>query len=257
MSSSVDLIAQHILKHFAARKLTSKPLFVAVQGPQGSGKSYLTNLTHKLLSSPPHCLRVVVVSIDDLYLSHSGLVELSSRNSHNPLWRGRGQPGTHDIELAKRVLEALKAEDSREVEIPIFDKSLFNGEGDRLPVGHSTRTPVDIVIMEGWCTGFYPISPLELDERWNGAWEKEKQALGLSDSIIGSKECLETINTTLHAYLELWSFFDVFVQVCPPTTIIECIPTVVHHSSSNQFHALIFRLHTLSSINGGSSRNIT
>lgn len=211
--SSVDHILKHVLGLLDSKE-SGKPLFIALQGPQGSGKSYLTELTHKLLSNPPHSLRVVTLSIDDLYLPHEGLVKLSADHPDNPLWRGRGQPGTHDIPLGLDILKALKECDTSEVEIPQFEKSLFNGEGDRLPMsGNSVRTPVDVVIMEGWCTGFYPISSTELDKRWDGVWMEQKSALGLSDAIIGSKKNLEDVNQALQQYLELWSYFDAFVQV--------------------------------------------
>ncbi|KAF8908047.1 hypothetical protein CPB85DRAFT_1223056 [Mucidula mucida] len=245
MSASVDHISQHILKQFAARKAPSQPLFVALQGPQGSGKSYLTGLTHKLLSSPPHSLRVATVSIDDLYLTHAGLVDIASKNSDNPLWRGRGQPGTHDINLAIQVLTALRDTSDVDVEIPVFDKSLFNGEGDRLPMhGNSVHTPLDVAIVEGWCMGFHPIPSAALHERWSTVWEKEKLALGLTDAMLGSKQCLEAINKALHSYLELWSFFDTFIQA-----------TTIHSDCSSPYSVIYqWRLeqeHYMKARNGG------
>ncbi|KIY69474.1 P-loop containing nucleoside triphosphate hydrolase protein [Cylindrobasidium torrendii FP15055 ss-10] len=216
MSNSLHEITQHILNLFAARESADMPLFVALQGPQGSGKSYLTGLTKAALSSAPHSLRVVTASLDDFYLPHHGLVTLASEHPSNPLWRGRGQPGTHDIPLAITVLKALKENQPADVEIPVFEKSLHGGEGDRLPMtGNTARTPADVVILEGWCTGFCPISESELNKRWDGAWQDQKTALGLSDSIVGSKKSLEDVNAALYSYLEVWSYFDAFVQIAP------------------------------------------
>ncbi|KAL0072485.1 hypothetical protein AAF712_000248 [Marasmius tenuissimus] len=212
---AVSLISGHILKQI--EQSTQKPLFVAVQGPQGSGKSYLTGLIHTHLSAPPHSLRVATLSIDDLYLTHTELKALAESNSGNPLWKGRGQPGTHDIALGRRILSSLK--DGKEpIELPRFDKSLFDGEGDRLPMdgtGVSVQPPIDLVIMEGWCMGFYPISDREVEERWEGVWQEEKVKLGMDDSIIGTKKSIKQINETLHRYVDLWSFFDIFVQIKP------------------------------------------
>ena len=71
-------------------KTRVRPLFVGIQGPQGSGKSFLTSHLHQKLSSPPHSLSVVVLSIDDLYLPHVQLVALANANPENKLLRGRG-----------------------------------------------------------------------------------------------------------------------------------------------------------------------
>lgn len=190
-------------------------MFVALQGPQGSGKSYSTALVQTLLSNPPHSLRVAVLSIDDLYLPHNGLLSLASDHPHNPLWRGRGQPGTHDIQLGVQLLQSLRRGD-KDVEIPRFEKSLYNGEGDRLPLdgtGVIIKPPVDVVLMEGWCTGFFPISQAELDKRWVGVWREERRNLGLGDDELGTKENIQDVNDKLKEYIHLWTFFDVFVQV--------------------------------------------
>ncbi|KAG7449667.1 P-loop containing nucleoside triphosphate hydrolase protein [Guyanagaster necrorhizus] len=211
LPTAVNLISKHILARISPD--SKKPIFVAIQGPQGSGKSYLTGLTQKFLTDAPHLLRVAVLSIDDLYLSHDDLVALALKHPFNPLWKGRGQPGTHDVELGIRILQSLR-EGRETVDIPRFDKSLFDGEGDRLPMdgSNSINPPIDIVIIEGWCMGFYPISQARLAEKWDGIWKEQKIALALQDELLESKECLQDINQVLKAYIDLWAFFDVFVQ---------------------------------------------
>jgi D-glycerate 3-kinase len=49
-----------------------------------------------------------------------------------------------------------KYEPGKEILIPRFDKSLFNGKGDRLEKDKWTNVnyPLDILILEGWCLGF-------------------------------------------------------------------------------------------------------
>ncbi|KAH8828241.1 hypothetical protein DL96DRAFT_1602386 [Flagelloscypha sp. PMI_526] len=205
--AAVDLISDHILSQFTS---SSTPLFVAVQGPQGSGKSFLTNLVKQKLCAAPHSLNVAVFSLDDIYLTHDALVELARSNPLNPLWKGRGQPGTHDVELGLRTLSALAG--TEPVELPRFDKSLFNGEGDRLPfdgTGPIATPPLDVVILEGWFTGFYPISHEELESRWNGDWKEERVKLSMVD--------IAAVNDRLHQYIALWQSFTVFIQLTPDT----------------------------------------
>jgi len=211
--TAVQLAAQHILGHLTKER----PLFVALQGPQGSGKSYLSVKLREYLKANPHDLNVVVLSIDDLYLPHDDLVSLAVAHPENKLWNGRGQPGTHDIALGVKLLSALKAEKSS-IELPWFDKSLFDGEGDRIPMDGTgtivTQPPrVDIVIFEGWCVGFQPLSEHEIRLRWDGIWKEERQKLKLGENEIGRLTDLESVNESLKEYLTLWNFFDVFVQV--------------------------------------------
>jgi D-glycerate 3-kinase len=208
----MQAIVAHILQRVA---LNAHPLFVAIQGPQGSGKTYLSAQLKSLLTSPPHSLNVAILSIDDLYLPHHRLAALATDHPDNPLWNGRGQPGTHDVEYGEQILSKLKSQSGR-IELPRFDKSLFNGEGDRLPMDLEdatvVQTPVDIVILEGWCVGFNSISVEDLHHKWVGVWQEERAKLGLSDAV---KEIdISLVNEKLKEYEQhLWSFFDVFIQV--------------------------------------------
>ncbi|GLB37741.1 putative P-loop containing nucleoside triphosphate hydrolase protein [Lyophyllum shimeji] len=124
---------------------------------------------------------------------------------------GWGQPGTHDVELGIDLLRRLRARES--VELPVFDKSLFDGEGDRVATGVAVNPPVDVVILEGWCVGFFPIPSEELSKRWDGIWREESTRLGLRTPV--TKYDLERVNETLKQYVELWSYFDIFVQIKP------------------------------------------
>ncbi|KAF7315138.1 hypothetical protein MIND_00028100 [Mycena indigotica] len=198
-----------ILAHIRTASRIHKPLFVALQGPQGSGKSYISALLAEELG------RVAVLSLDDIYLPHEKLEALAHAHPNNPLWRGRGQPGTHDVALGLHVLSTLRA--GNPVELPRFDKSLFNGQGDRIPLGLPDATvvqqPVDVVLLEGWCVGFCPISTKELEIRWNADWARERTRLGLGDST--RKEDVMAVNEALEHYIPLWQMFDVFIQLKP------------------------------------------
>lgn len=211
--TTVKLIGQYILDHLAQQR----PLFVALQGPQGSGKSYVTNELGNFLRASPHSLRVVSLSIDDIYLPHEGLLSLAQSNPDNVLWQGRGQPGTHDIDLGVHVLSTLKRGEGS-IELPRFDKSLHSGAGDRLPLDGSgiivTQPPlVDIVIFEGWCVGFHSISQEDLLSRWNGMWPLQQKLLSLDERQTGRLVDVEAVNEKLKDYERIWDFFDCFVQV--------------------------------------------
>ncbi|KXN85285.1 hypothetical protein AN958_11385 [Leucoagaricus sp. SymC.cos] len=212
--TAVEVVAAHILKQLDEQR---RPLLVAIQGPQGSGKTYLSARLREHLTSPPHNLRTALLSIDDLYFPHAQLEWLASSQPRNPLWQGRGQPGTHDVALGVSVLAALR-NSNQSVELPRFDKSLFGGEGDRLPMDGSgvviEQPPgVDVVILEGWCVGFFPITQPELDKRWIGIWREERDRLGLPGDTLCNKQDVERANEVLVSYGQLWSFFDTFIQV--------------------------------------------
>ncbi|EJD08061.1 P-loop containing nucleoside triphosphate hydrolase protein [Fomitiporia mediterranea MF3/22] len=208
-------------------------LFVAFQGPQGSGKTFLTSHLHKALSAPPHNLSVAVLSIDDLYLPHDGLVHVARTHPNNRLLAGRGQPGTHDVPLGTRLLEELSAindnlylssesggsekdgADRKEVRFPFFDKSLYDGEGDRVADGGPiVRPPLDVVLFEGWCVGFCPTNPDEIRRRFAQHMPDLEGILDLQ--AVFKEEDIFQINQNLWDYTKWWEFFDVFIQVKPP-----------------------------------------
>lgn len=216
IQTSSEHLTQELAKHRAARAgNTQPPLFVAVQGPQGSGKTFLTTRLREALIAPPHSLSVVVLSIDDLYLPHDQLVAVAQTYPENRLLQGRGQPGTHDVKLGTEILTRLKRinEDKHDdgVHIPSFDKSLHGGEGDRVPEGTTVKGPIDVVILEGWCVGFYPSTREEIDRRF------EQPVQGLSADFFRTrgfrKEDVLDINERLKELASWWPHFDAFIQV--------------------------------------------
>jgi D-glycerate 3-kinase len=155
----------------AKRIAAGQPLIIGVCGPQGSGKSTLTTVLKGVLLG--RGLRVAAVSLDDLYLPLAARERLA-RTVH-PLFRTRGVPGTHDVELGLQVLAALRA--PGKVLLPAFDKA----SDDRRPRAEWTPVdaPVEIIIFEGWCVGalpesqealVQPVNALELNEDADGTW---------------------------------------------------------------------------------------
>jgi D-glycerate 3-kinase len=93
------------LAEWAARACAECPhSVIGINGAPGTGKSTLAGYLRLVLSTS-HGMRVVVLSIDDIYLTRNQRQKLG-REVH-PLLDTRGVPGTHDIELGGRVMDSL------------------------------------------------------------------------------------------------------------------------------------------------------
>ena len=153
----------------AHHKSAGKAFFVGINGCQGSGKSTLSDFLLDYLTHT-YQLNVVVLSLDDFYLSHAKRTELAK--TCHPLLQTRGVPGTHDMVKAKEVIQALTSQASSQpsskaspkvcssVKIPRFNKAT----DDPYPEAQWSliNTPVDVVIFEGWCWGVNAQSNAEL-----------------------------------------------------------------------------------------------
>ena len=134
-----------------------KPLFIGIEAPQGLGKSTLVDVLQTLIDNS------VVLSLDDLYLPREEQQDLGQKkHPGNPLLTFRGNPGTHDLPLARETIKKLKSineglgDGQTTVALPRYNKKACNGRGDRLPREDwpSVSGPTDIVFLEGWCLGF-------------------------------------------------------------------------------------------------------
>jgi D-glycerate 3-kinase len=193
-----------------------KPLFVAIQGPQGIGKSTVTKALVSALSEPPYSLKAIEMSIDDLIWGHEALQQVAAAHDGNVLFQGRGLPGTHDMALGADILQGLfliNHPGSNSVQIPIYDKSLHDGQGDRLPIEqwNEVKGPIDVVIVEGWCLGFYPVSEEALAQTW-----EKRMELGMPASLtlLHGLQDVKAVNDNLSEYVESWyPYFSCFIQV--------------------------------------------
>jgi len=172
-----------------------RPMYVAISGAQGSGKTTLAEiLTEQLLLSG---VSAVACSLDDFYLTRARRLELA-RTVH-PLLITRGVPGTHDLELCIRTLDDVTRSPTP---MPKFDKGLDDRvERSAWPMAGLA----EVVIIEGWCLGarpqpaadlVAPINELERDEDADGGWRTY-------------------VNEALGRYQTLFARFDrlVFLQV--------------------------------------------
>lgn len=150
---------------------------IAINGSQGSGKSTAAMILQSMLETN-YDHRVTILSIDDFYHTQEKRLELSK--SLHPLFITRGVPGTHDINLASKTIEALQsASDGEKIAIPRFDKAL----DDRKPkhLWDEVTGPVSIIILEGWCVASpaletssltQAVNELERIEDKEGVWRK-------------------------------------------------------------------------------------
>lgn len=194
---------------------SSKPIVLGISGLQGSGKSTWAGRIVEILTSE-HNLHTITVSLDDFYKTHSGLVAQRESDPTNGLYRVRGQPGTHDEQLAAHFFRQLEAHDGTgEVKIPSFDKSQFNGEGDRAP---ESAWPVikrkpDVVVFEGWCVGFQPLAASAVEEKHAQALKGE---LPINTPAQHQLAHLLEVNENLRRYCAAFMgprHFDFFVHI--------------------------------------------
>ena len=175
---------------------TDRPVFVGINGPQGSGKSFLAQgLVEKLFKQG---LQSVTVSIDDFYLTRKEQIELAKRHPGNLYLQNRGYPGTHDTELGSKVLESLKQVNrSGSTECPVYDKSAHQGKGDRVPREKWKKilAPLDFVFFEGWMLGFSPV--IEANE------------------LAKLDPSMREVNSFLEKYQPWNALYDGFIQIIP------------------------------------------
>lgn len=153
-----------------------------LSGGQGAGKSTLAALLESAFAF--HDVRMQTLSLDDFYLTLNERKDLARRV--HPLFETRGAPGTHDVEMCSRTIDALVGGGTGER--PVFDKGL----DDR--VGSETVGPADLVLLEGWCVGAQPaseadlttpVNPLEAEEDADCAWRRS-----VNDQLEGSYAAL-------------------------------------------------------------------
>ena len=120
-----------------------------IAGSQGSGKSTLTTVL-KLVLEKFYKKKVMLLSIDDYYLSKNKRLELS--NKIHPLLITRGVPGTHNIAALKKDIINFQKK-----KFPIV-APLFNKLKDDISSKKKIIKKAEILLLEGWCCGSPPIS---------------------------------------------------------------------------------------------------
>jgi len=133
--------------------------------------------------------KISVISIDDFYLPSD---EMETVIKNNPWNVSRGFPGSHSVKLMYEKLSCWKK--NGELNVPVFDKSLRNGLGDR---SHWRSDNPDLLILEGWFLG---IEPLFIDNN-----DQYIKSANLSSN---EAHYRYNIQKNLYEYLDVWSLID-------------------------------------------------
>jgi D-glycerate 3-kinase len=206
LSHAVPFIERHMQSRSSNPK-KGRPFILALTGLQGSGKSTWTEALVKALRES-HGFNTINLSLDDLYLDHDDLVQLRTSNTFNKLVQTRGQPGTHDMALARSFFRSLSI--GCEVLIPAFDKSKFNGQGGRTPkeTWHrvSVGTTIDVVVFEGWCVGFQPLEDTAVRKRLEEGFRMQEFSKYPTETLQN-----HAIEHLLRVNMQLRDYCDVFM----------------------------------------------
>jgi Predicted kinase len=115
--------------------------------------------------------------------------------------------------------------------LPQYNKSAHAGKGDRAP--RSTwpivPRPLTVLILEGWCVGFKPLTEAELERRWREAQESlsspatttESQDSDRTKGLLARHELehLRQVNDALSSYQAVLNDkFDIFIHLDIPTS---------------------------------------
>jgi D-glycerate 3-kinase len=177
------------------RKSQSRSLIQGFLGGQGTGKTTLTEILKLILKHLGY--HTISFSLDDLYLTYGDRQRLQTQD---PRLIHRGSPGTHDIALGLQILTQLKQ--GQPTQIPQFDKSLWQGAGDRIPP--KPVSEVDIVLFEGWFVGVPPIDATQFETA--------------PEPIVTSRDrtFARDMNDRLRDYLPLWELLDRLIVLYVP-----------------------------------------
>lgn len=180
-----------------SQPMASKPFIVGLSGVQGSGKSTIVAQLHTALEL--RGIRSMQFSLDDLYLRRADQ-EALAKETGLEIFASRGQFGTHDTQLARdffRDLLALKA--GEQLPVPSYDKSKFNGRGDRAEQAAwpTVEGPLDVVLFEGWGVGFQPLSDADL---WQEVARLRAVPGGYGQVAKRSDAALRAVNDALRDY---------------------------------------------------------
>ncbi len=178
---ALPLLSQAYKFHnnFSERKI------IGISALPGTGKTTLGKWLEAI--SLKLNFKIAVVSIDDFYLP-SDEMKLVIKN--NPWNVSRGFPGSHSVKLMHEKL--LNWKENGVLNVPVFDKSLRNGLGDR---SHWRSDTPDLLILEGWFLG---IEPLSINDDQNKS----------SNLTFHEYEYIKKIQKNLKNYLEIWTLID-------------------------------------------------
>ena len=170
-----------------------------IAGPQGSGKSTLTKVL-KLTLEKIYKKKVMLLSIDDYYLSKKKRIELSKKV--HSLLITRGVPGTHNIKKLKDHINQF-IEGKYPINTLTFDKLTDDVSKKRKIIKNA-----DILLLEGWCCGSKPMTNEYLYKNINN----------LERKLDKNNKWRKYYNTFLKKeYFKIFSKFDKKIYIKPPS----------------------------------------
>ncbi len=191
------MIIYQELAHQLAQKRENigRPIIQGILGGQGTGKTTLAKALISILEEMGY--RAATLSLDDLYKTYCDRMALKQVD---PRFIWRGPPGTHDIDLGFSVLDAIRTSQNPIV-IPRFDKSAYNGIGDRTTP--EIVSNIDILLFEGWFVGVRPVEPTVFETAPPPIINVEHKTFA------------RDINQLLSNYLPLWERLDSLIVLYP------------------------------------------
>ena len=119
------------------------------------------------------------------------------------------------MHLAKQLFEALKQ--GKETEIPQYDKSAYNGQGDRVSpskwesVNGVGQPKAQVIIFEGWCVGFRALGEAEVEQKQKSA----EASISKTPSTLPKHklEHLLFVNEKLRGYDIMTDCFNAFIHI--------------------------------------------
>ena len=180
---ALPLLSQSYKIHdnFSDRKI------IGISALPGTGKTtlgkWLEAISFKLN------FKISVISIDDFYLPSD---EMKLAIKDNPWNVSRGFPGSHSVKLMYEKLLDWKI--NGKLNVPVFDKSLRNGLGDR---SHWKSDNPDLLIIEGWFLGIEPSSSDLIYQHMN--------SLALTEH---ESSYIYKIQNNLNKYSDVWTLID-------------------------------------------------
>jgi D-glycerate 3-kinase len=180
---ALPLLSQAYQFHnnFSDRKI------IGISALPGTGKTTLGKWLEAI--SLKLNFKISVISIDDFYLP-SEEMKLAIKN--NPWNVSRGFPGSHSVKLMHEKLLNWKI--NGELNVPVYDKSLRNGLGDR---SHWRQDNPDLLILEGWFLGVKPFANLSMEQHFRS-----------NDLTCHESSYVFDIQNNLDKYLDVWNLID-------------------------------------------------
>ena len=132
-------------------KKKGRTLFLGLSGSQGSGKTMVTGILQIILKKF-FKKNIYIISIDDFYKTLRDRNRMSQQK--HSLFKTRGVPGTHDINLIKNFFISVKRKKFKKIKLPKFNKSI--DDRSKKNYWHNINKRPEIIILEGWCVGAKP-----------------------------------------------------------------------------------------------------